>query len=85
LEQDILLLKEYGFKKRSIQSAKLNFQKIDKFGMRQLDRLKLLLLRNEPLLGNYPASVRSGITRNDPRSFAEALALLSPKLRELMS
>jgi hypothetical protein len=62
----------------------MNFKKIDKFGMRQLDRLKLLLLRNEPLIGKYPSRVRKGIGRNDPRFFAEALALLSTKIRDLM-
>jgi hypothetical protein len=85
LRQDIVLLKEYGFKKRSIQSVSLNVKKIDNFGMRQLDRLKMLLLRNEALIGKYPSKIRKGINRNDPRSFAEALVLLSRKLHDLMT
>jgi hypothetical protein len=85
LRQDIILLKEYGFRKRGIQSVPLNIKKIDKFGMRQLDRLKLLLLRNESLIGKYPSVVRKGIERNNPQSFAEALFLLSSKLRDLMT
>jgi hypothetical protein len=83
LRQDIVLLREYGFKKRSIHSTPLNLKKIDNFGMRQLDRLKMLLLRNEKLIGEYPPRVRNGINRNDPHFFAEGLAILSFKLPEI--
>lgn len=85
LASDIAMLKEYGFKKRTIGSRVLNRGKIDHFGMRQLDRLKMLLLRNERLVGSYPPRVRRGIERNDPNAFAFALAILSPALRETMS
>jgi hypothetical protein len=77
---DISLLKEYGFKKRTIGSPDLNLKKIDKFGMRQLDRLKMLLFRNESLVGNYSDELRMKIAANDLGSFAAALALLSPVL-----
>lgn len=84
MRRDIAVLKELGFKKRTIQSLPLNIRKIDNFRMRQLDRLKLLLLRNEHLIGTYPATVRKGIVGNDPPSFAQALVLLSPQLKDLM-
>jgi hypothetical protein len=80
--RDLLLLKEYGFKKRTIRSPGLNFKKIDKFGMRQLDRLKLLLYRNEHLIGSYPGDLRTKISENDLRSFAIALSLLSESFAE---
>jgi hypothetical protein len=80
LSKDISLLKEYGFRGRTLKSASLNLKKIDNFGMRQLDRLKLLLLRNEVLVGAYPPGLRSRIMVNDLESFATALALLSPFL-----
>ena len=83
-DKDIVLLKEYGFKKRTMRSVYYNRKKIDKFGMRQLDRLKLLLLRKEHLIGNYPKKVKRGIKGNDLTSFAEALALLQPLLKEKM-
>ena len=73
---DLQLLRDYGFKPRTIGSARLNAKKIDSFGMRQLDRLKMLLKRNENLRGGYPEKIRAGIKRNDPRSFAKGLALL---------
>jgi hypothetical protein len=76
-EKDLALLREFGFKRATVSSAKLNERKIDDFGMRQLDRLKLLLLRNESRIGGYPVPMRGGIEKNDLRSFAEALALLS--------
>lgn len=84
LEHDVELLKEYGFKKRTMKDATLNLKKIDQFGMRQLYRLKLLLLRNESLIGSYPPRVQEGIKHNDLKSFAEALSLLSAKLQDLM-
>jgi hypothetical protein len=79
---DIALLKEYGFKKRTIGSPELNLKKIEKFGMRQLDRLKMLLFRNESLVGGFPERLEAGIQSNDPESFAKALALLSKALAE---
>lgn len=84
IEQDVLLLKEYGFKKRKLGQASSNLKKIDGFGMRQLDRLKMLLLRHERLVGEYPEQIRRGIEMNDPASFASALVILSPVLRDLM-
>jgi hypothetical protein len=81
---DIILLKEYGFKGRTIGSISLNNRKIDQFGMRQLDRVKMILQRNEHLVDAYPKEVRQGIERNDPARFAEALALLSPILKRAM-
>ncbi|MHB1907857.1 MAG: hypothetical protein ACYCQJ_03170 [Nitrososphaerales archaeon] len=84
IDNDIVLLKEYGFKKRTMRSVYYNRKKIDKFGMRQLDRLKMLLLRKERLIGNYPKKVKIGIKGNDLASFAEALALLQPLLKEKM-
>jgi hypothetical protein len=86
IEQDITLLKEYGFKRRTIGHASSNLKKIDRFGMRQLDRLKLLLLRREELIaGGYPKKIRRGIERNDLESFANALVILSPALKDLWS
>jgi hypothetical protein len=75
-KSDIDLLKDYGFTPRTIVSLSLNKKKIDSFGMRQLDRLKMLLKRNEKLCRNYPEKIKAGIERNDPRSFAEALVFL---------
>ncbi len=84
VEADLALLKELGFKKRTVSSLSLNTKKIDNFRMRQLDRLKLLLLRNEQLVGGYPPRVRKGVVANDTRYFAQALVLLSQKLRDSM-
>jgi hypothetical protein len=85
IERDILLLKEYGFKKRTLGQPSSNLRKIDGFGMRQLDRLKMLLLRHEQMVGKYPEQIRRGIEMNDPGSFASALVILSPMLRDFMS
>ncbi len=85
IERDILLLKEYGFKKRTLGQSSSNLKKIDGFGMRQLDRLKMLLLRHEQLVYKYPEHIRRGIEMNDPGSFASALVILSPVIRDLMS
>jgi hypothetical protein len=84
LQRDLALLKELGFKKRTIQSLPLNIRKIENFRMRQLDRLKLFLLRNEHLIGGYPSKIRIGIVGNDSCCFAQALVLLSSKLRDMM-
>jgi hypothetical protein len=83
-KQDISLLKEYGFKARTMGSVPMNTRKIEHFGMRQLDRLKMLLLRNEAMIEHYPERVRKGIERNDIIFFATGLALLSPQLRDAM-
>jgi hypothetical protein len=77
LSRDIGLLKEFGFKKRTIGSRDLNLKKIDKFSMRQLDRLKLILYRNELLIGSYPRGLSEKISANDLRAFAAALSVLS--------
>ena len=76
-ERDTDLLKEYGFNPRQMSSAKRNKKKISEMNMRQLDRMKMLLLRNSRLCQGYPENVQKGISRNDPSAFSEALALLS--------
>lgn len=76
-ERDIELLKEYGFKPRQMSSARLNRRKIAKMNMRQLDRTKMLLLRNSKLCKGYPEEIQRGITRNDVDAFSKALALLA--------
>lgn len=85
IEKDVILLSEYGFKRRTIGQASSNLKKIDGFGMRQLDRLKMLLLRSEYLVGKYPKEIRRGIEKNDPNSFANALVFLSKEIKDLMS
>lgn len=76
-ERDVELLKEYGFKPRTMSSARLNKKKVDEMNMRQLDRLKMLLLRNSPLCGGYPEEIQIGIAENDLIAFCKAVALLS--------
>jgi hypothetical protein len=82
LTRDITLLKEYGFKRKTISSPELNLKKIDRFGMRQLDRLKLILYRNEFLIGSFPKDIRAKIEMNDLHAFAAALSILSQALVE---
>jgi hypothetical protein len=82
LSHDISLLKEYGFKRRTLSSQDLNLKKIDRFGMRQLDRLKMVLYRNETLIGRYPNHLKTKIASNDLGAFALALSLLSDALSE---
>lgn len=76
-ELDVQLLKEYGFNRRTISSTQLSRRKIDGMNMRQLDRMKMLLLRNSHLCGEYPESIYKGILRNDLDTFSKALSLLS--------
>ena len=80
-KRDRNLLEEYGFKPRSISSVKLNMKKIDKMTMRQLDRTKMLLLRNSDLCGGLPDKVLEGIKRNELSTYAEALSLIAPALK----
>lgn len=76
-EHDLELLKEYGFRPRTMKSVLLNKKKIDAMNMRQLDRIKMLLLRNSALCEGYPAEVRRGITQNKLIMYSKALALLA--------
>ncbi|MGI0079833.1 MAG: hypothetical protein ACRECH_09425 [Nitrososphaerales archaeon] len=76
-ERDIELLKEYGFKPQKMSSAQRNKKMISKMNMRQLDRIKMLLLRNSHLCGGYPEAVQNGMACNELNAFSEALALLS--------
>lgn len=85
LARDAGLLVEYGFRNRTLSSVSLNLKKIDRLRMRQLDGLKMLLLRNEYLVDRYPDKVREGIQRNNFRYFARALAILAPRFRDSMS
>ncbi|HKW04068.1 MAG TPA: hypothetical protein VJN71_02095 [Nitrososphaerales archaeon] len=76
-EHDLELLKEYGFRPRTMKSASMNKKKIDAMNMRQLDRVKMLLLRNSALCEGYPEEVRRGITQNNLLMYSKALALLA--------
>ncbi len=76
-ELDVQLLKEYGFKRVGMSSPRLNRKKIDGMNMRQLDRIKMLLLRNLHLCGKYSESLNVGILRNDLDAFSKAISLLS--------
>jgi hypothetical protein len=74
-------LREYGFDLNRMVHAKSNEAAIKKLNLRQLDRLKLLLLRSEPYTrGQIPRSVREGIGRNSSRAFAQALTFLPRKI-----
>jgi hypothetical protein len=50
--------------------------KIETLNMRQLDRLKLLLVRATATLDNVSDETKSGIRRNDYASFTQAIVIL---------
>jgi hypothetical protein len=82
LKRDSLVLIEYGFKRTSMNSQRLNRKKVDGMTMRQLDRTKMILLRNSHLCGGYPQKILKGIILNDLEAFSEALVMLSPFLTQ---
>lgn len=69
------LLEELGLS--NLESSHLIKEKISTLNMRQLDRLKLTLVRVSASNPAYSEDTKAGIRRNDYEAFADAVLVLS--------
>jgi|GEM_PF-2377542 hypothetical protein len=85
-ELDRRLLEQCGFDLTKIDSVHYNQAIINKLSIRQLDRLKMLLLRSEPFSrGVVPKRIVKSVSKNNPKGFAEALARLKGGTRRMQA
>ncbi len=77
LGRDLQILEGLGLDTLKMQSESYNAKIISEMGMRQLDRLKMIFLRNDWFVKTLSIRMAEGIEKNDLSVFSEVLTHLS--------